>query len=259
MRSLGLSDAQIMELNTPYAYNSAPVEGTKESNTTKYIPAIFAGILLMAVFITGTMTFYSSLQEKKDKMVEILLSSIKPQELMQGKILGYFVLGVIQIGLWMGFGIPAAQIYFKIPVAQYIFVPELIPMMLFALGGYLMFSAMFVTLGATMEDVQSATNFQGIIMMIPMLPLFIIAPIISDPLGLVARIGTYFPLTNPGVMLMRLSLAKSIPTWELVISSIVLIATIVVVVKLSGKIFKTAILMYDKTASAKEMMKWMRD
>ncbi len=258
LKSLGINDSQIIGLNTPYAFSSAPVEGKIESEATKYIPAIFAGILLMAVFITGTMTFYSSLQEKKDKMVEILLSSIKPQDLMQGKILGYFVLGLMQIGVWMAFGIPAAQMYFKIPVAKYLFVPELIPMMLFALGGYLMFSAMFVTLGATMEDVQSATNFQGTIMMIPMFPFFLIVPIISDPSGLVAMVGTYFPLTTPGVMLMRLSLAKSIPAWEIIVSSLILIATIFAVVKLSGKLFKTAILMYDKTASAKEMIKWMR-
>jgi ABC-2 type transport system permease protein len=258
LKSFGMNDAQINEINTPYTFNTIPVEGKKESEKTKYIPAIFAGILLLAVFVTGTMTFYSSLQEKKDKMVEILLSSIKPQDLMQGKIIGYFVLGLMQIGVWMAFGIPAAQMYFKIPIAKYIFVPELIPMMLFALGGYLMFSAMFVTLGATMEDVQSATNFQGTIMMIPMLPFFLIAPIISDPSGLVAMVGTYFPLTTPGVMLMRLSLANSIPVWELLVSTVVLIATTIAVVKFSGKLFKTAILMYDKTASAKEMIKWLK-
>jgi ABC-2 type transport system permease protein len=258
LKSFGMNDAQINEINTPYTFNTIPVEGKKESEKTKYIPAIFAGILLLAVFVTGTMTFYSSLQEKKDKMVEILLSSIKPQDLMQGKIIGYFVLGLMQIGVWMVFGIPAAQMYFKIPIAKYIFVPELIPMMLFALGGYLMFSAMFVTLGATMEDIQSATNFQGTIMIIPMLPFFLIAPIISDPSGLVAMVGTYFPLTTPGVMLMRLSLANSIPLWELLVSTVVLIATTIAVVKFSGKLFKTAILMYDKTASAKEMIKWLR-
>lgn len=259
LKSFGVSDLDLADLNTPFAFHADPVEGQKESNPAKFIPAVFAAFLLIAIFITGTMTFYSSLQDKKDKMVEILLSSIRAEELMQGKIIGYFVLGLMQVGVWMAFGIPAAQMYFKIPVVKYLFVPELLPMMFFALGGYLMYSAVFVALGATMEDVQSATNFQSTIMILPMIPFFLIAPIMSDPSGMVARVGTYFPLTTPGVMLLRLSISQHMPVWELLLSGAVMLLAILGISKLAGKIFKAAILMYDKNASAKQVLDWVKE
>ena len=195
------------------------------------------------------MSFQSAIQEKKDKMVELVLSSIKAEELMRGKILGYFALGLVQVGVWLLFGIPLAQIYFKIPVLQYLLVPEIVPMAFFALAGYLMFSSIFVALGATMEDAQSGSSFQGMIFLIPMLPVFVIGPIIANPSGIIALVGSYFPLTAPGVMLARLSISDNIPYWEVLISALILMVTIMLIMKLAGKLFKIAILMYGKNAS----------
>lgn len=260
MEKLGLSKSQIDYLKQPYQVNVTPLtkKEAERSLPQKIIPAVFAGILFLTVFTSGTMTFQSALQEKKDKMVEIILSSVRATDLMQGKILGYFVLGLIQVGVWLLFGIPAAQFFFKIPILEYLFVPELLPMVFFSLAGYLLYSAIFVAIGATMEDAQSGSSFQGMIFLIPMLPLFVIGPIIANPSGIIARIGTFFPLTTPGVMLARLSISSQTPLWEILASGALLLLTTLLVMRLAGKLFKTAILMYGKNATFVEVIKWLR-
>ncbi|KUO65936.1 MAG: hypothetical protein APF84_01365 [Gracilibacter sp. BRH_c7a] len=260
LRTSGLSDNQIQYINQPLTISTSSIE-TKDIEKTlpeKAVPAIFAGILYFTIFTSGTMTFQSALQEKKDKMVELVLSSIKSEDLMQGKILGYFVLGLIQIAVWLTFGIPIAQIYFKLPILQYLLVPELIPMAFFALAGYLMYSSIFVAIGSTMEDMQSGSSFQGTVFLIPMLPVFVIGPILANPSGIIALFGTYFPLTAPGVMLARLSISGNLPLWEILISAVILLATIFLIMRLAGKLFRVAILMYGKDASFTEVIKWLR-
>jgi ABC-2 type transport system permease protein len=260
LKNLGLNDRQINYLNQAYQVNIKPLTTKTEERSLpeKIIPGVFAGILFLTVFTSGTMTFQSALQEKKDKMVELILSSVQAEDLMQGKILGYFVLGLIQVGVWLSLGIPAAQLIFKIPILQYLLVAELLPMVFFALAGYLLYSAIFVAIGATMEDAQSGSSFQGMIFLIPMLPLFVIGPIIANPSGAIARIGTFFPLTTPGVMLARLSISSQTPFWEILASGTILILTIILIMRLAGKLFKTAILMYGKNATFTEVIKWLR-
>ena len=91
-----------------------------------------------------------------------------------------------------------------------------------------------------------------------MLPLFVIGPIIVNPSGFAALVGTYFPLTTPGVMLARLSLSQHIASWEIILSGAILVLTVLLMMKLAGKLFKVAILMYGKNATFKEVVKWLR-
>ena len=224
----------------------------------KVIPAIFGGLIIMAVFITGMMTMQSAIVEKKDRMAEILLSSITPYSMMQGKILGYFVLGMIQVLSWLSFGLIAAYSVLKIPVLRYLFVPQMPLVLFFALAGYLLYAAILVSLGATIEDMATATNFQSMITMIPMLPIFFIAPVIVNPNGVIAQIGSYFPLTTPGVMLLRLTLSTTMTALDILLPALLLVFTVWLMMRLAGKIFKTGILMYGKNASPKEIWRWIR-
>lgn len=225
----------------------------------RLIPGVFAGMILISVFISGTMTFQSATQEKRDKMTEVLLSSVSARDLMQGKIIGYFFLGLIQVGVWAGVGLLVATYYFDVPVLEYLFVSELPLMLLYALVGYLMFSALFVSMGATINDIYSAGNFQGVLFIIPMLPIFFIGAIIQNPHGIVAQVGSYFPLSTPGVMLFRLVIASRVPIREIILSLSILVITTIVIMRLAGKIFKTALLMYGKNATPAEIFRWARE
>lgn len=223
----------------------------------RLIPGILAGLILFSSFISGTMTYNSATQEKRDKMTEVLLSSMKPVHLMQGKIIGYFVLGLIQVMVWAIIAFIVASVRIDISIVEYLFVRELPLMLLFALLGYLLFSSVFVSMGATVNDIYTAGTFQSLIFLLPMLPFFFIGAIINNPNGMVATVGSYFPLTTSGVMVFRLVLSSEIPRYEIIISLIILIVSTIIIMKLAGKIFKTALLMYGKNPSLKEIFKWV--
>src|SRR5690625_4509533 len=236
-------------------------EAEKESAADpleRIIPGAFAGVILFSIVITGMMIFQSASQEKKDKIAEIILSSVTPNELMQGKIIGYFVIGLIQVFVWIAISLPAIIWKFDIPIFEHLFVPELVVLLFIAVLGYLLFASIFVGLGATMEDISTSGNFQGMVLMLPFLPFIFFGPILSDPSGLIAKIGTYIPFTSPGVLLIRLSMLEEWPWVEIIVAIVILIISVWVFIKLAGKIFKTGILMYGKNASPKEIWKWLR-
>lgn len=224
----------------------------------RIIPGAFAGIVLFSIVITGMMIFQSASQEKKDKIAEIILSSVLPSELMQGKIIGYFVIGLIQVFVWISISLPAVLWKFDIPIFEHLFVPELAILLFIAVLGYLLFASIFVGLGATMEDISTSGNFQGMVLMLPFLPFIFLGPILNDPSGLIAKIGTYIPFTSPGVLLIRLSMLEEWPWLEIILAIVILIISVWVFIKIAGKVFKTGILMYGKNATPKEIWKWLR-
>lgn len=234
-------------------------EGSGESDPFKrLVPGVFAGVILFSIVITGMMIFQSASQEKKEKVAEIVLSSLTPEELMNGKIIGYFGLGIVQVFVWLLFAIPIIMWRFDFPVMEYLLVPETLLLLLIAIAGYLLFAAIFVGIGATVEDMTATSNFQGMVMMLPFLPAAIIGPVIADPSGMIAKIASYFPITSPAILLVRLSALEEWPWMEIIISLVVLALSIWLFMKLAGKIFKTGILMYGKNATPQEIWKWLR-
>src|SRR5690606_42080921 len=113
-------------------------------------------------------------------------------------------------------------------------------------------------IGATVEDISSTSNFQGILFMLPFLPFIFIAPVVSDPSGVIAQVGTFFPITTPGVLLVRLAMLETWPWVEIAIALVVLVLTIWLFMKLAGKIFKTSIFMYGKDATPIEIWIMLR-
>ncbi|SFD66143.1 ABC-2 type transport system permease protein [Lentibacillus persicus] len=274
MQQLGLSDEELAAVSMTIQFEettseqlTAEGEGTQTESSgflgedpfERVIPGAFAGIILFSIVVSGMYIFQSASSEKKDKIAEIILSSVTPGELMQGKIFGYFVLGMIQAAVFLVFAIPISLWQLDdVAILEYLLVPELILMVAIAILGYFLFAALFVGVGATMADMSSAGNFQGMVMMLPFIPFIFIGPVLSDPSGLVAQIGTYIPFTTPGVLLMRLVVMESWPWMEILIALAILAVSIWVFMKLAGKIFKTGILMYGKNATPGEIWKWIR-
>lgn len=221
------------------------------------VPGIFAGIILLSILYTGMMTFQSASQERKDKMAEIILSSLTPTELMQGKILGYFILGLIQVFVWIGIAIPFVVWKFDISILSYLFTFDTFIFLLFSILGYLLFAALFVGLGATIEDVSASGSFQGMVLMLPFVPLMFINSILQDPNSTVVKVVSYIPFTSPFVMIFRLTLAEDWIWWEIALSLTILSVSIWICTKLAGKIFKAGIQKYGKNATPKDIWKWM--
>src|SRR5690625_1581270 len=263
MDQLELTSEQSAALSSGVYFEEIAVETddeglASEDSLAKIVPAAFAGVIFISIVFTGMAIFQSASQEKKDKIAEIILSSLTPGELMQGKIIGYFVLGLIQTAVLLVFIVPFILFQTDIPILEYIFVPETILYVTLAVLNYLMFAAIFVGIGATMEDVSTAGNFQGIVMMLPFLPFLFIGPVIGDPSGLMAQIGTYIPFTAPGVLLLRLAILD-VWTWiEIIISLVIIVISTGLFIKLAGKIFQVGILMYGKNATPAEIWKWIK-
>ncbi|MGP4063706.1 ABC transporter permease [Oceanobacillus sp. M65] len=232
--------------------------GMDENPLQTLVPGIFGGFVLLSVVFTGMAIFQSASQEKKDKIAEIILSSLTPTELMQGKIIGYFALGLIQTLVSTVLLLPVFMWRLDEPLLEYLLVPELALYLLIAILGYLLFASIFVGIGATMADVTTAGNFQGFVMMLPFLPFVFIGPVLSDPSGLMAQIGTYIPFTSPAVLLLRLTTLEEWPWIEIGISLAILAISVWAFMKLAGKIFKVGILMYGKNATPGEIIKWLK-
>lgn len=271
LRQLGLSDEQLAEISRPFVFEQKSVdlidengnvieeeEASEEDFLKKAVPAGFAGIILFSIVVTSMMIFTSASQEKKDKIAEIILSSVTPGDLMQGKIVGYFVLGMIQALVILLLGIPFVIYQFDIPIAEYLFVPETLLFVLIAVLGYLLFAAIFVGIGSTMADISTAGNFQGLVIMLPFLPLFFLGPVIANPDGIIAQIATYIPFSSPGILILRMALLDEWPWLEIIIALAILILSIWLFMKLAGKIFKVGILLYGKNATPQEIWKWLR-
>ncbi|MGD6962488.1 ABC transporter permease [Fictibacillus phosphorivorans] len=238
--------------------NPSDKQSADDSSMERIIPGAFAGIVLFSIVMTGMMIFQSASQEKKEKVAEIVLSSVTPGDLMQGKIIGYFILGLVQVGTWLLLVVPIAAWRYELPVMEYLFVPELLLLLAISIAGYLMFAAIFVGIGATVEDMTATSNFQGIVMMLPFLPLIFIGPILANPSGIIAQVATYFPLTSPSILILRLSLLDEWPWVEIIFALVILLASIWLLMKLAGKVFKTGILLYGKNATPSEIWKWLR-
>lgn len=267
LSQLGLTNEQLVEISKPIVFEHTSVdeigkdrsEGDRVENLlTKAVPGVFAGVILFSIVITSMMIFTSASEEKKDKVAEIILSSVTPGELMQGKIVGYFVLGMIQAFVILLFGIPFVMFQFDFPIMEYLLVPETLLFTVIALLGYLLFAALFVGIGSTMADISTAGNLQGMVMLLPFLPVIFIGPVIANPSGIFAVIGSYIPFSSPGILILRLSMLDDWPWLEIIISLVILVAGIWLCMKLAGKIFKVGILLYGKNATPQEIWKWLR-
>lgn len=267
LSQLGLTDEQLQAISKPIVFEQTSVDEIDkddskdsglEETLKKAVPGIFAGIILFSIVITSMMIFTSASEEKKDKVAEIILSSVTPGDLMQGKIFGYFVLGMIQALVILLFGIPFAMFQFDFPIIEYLLVPQTLLFTVIALLGYLLFAALFVGIGSTMADISTAGNLQGMVMLLPFLPAIFIGPIIANPSGIFAIIGSYIPFSSPAILILRLSLLDEWPWLEIIISLVILIASIWLCMKLAGKIFKVGILLYGKNATPQEIWKWLR-
>lgn len=254
----GVERELVQELTAGARINPVSLDEGAGSMDFRLISAlIFGGGVFFLILTSGTMLMQSALKEKKEKMTEIILSSTSAKSLMAGKMVGHLMLGMIQIGVWFGIGLPLADYFFDFPVLEAFFNPALPLFILFGLLGYLLFAAVYIGVGATMEDLQSATNAQSMVFMLPVLPVIIAGPVFSNPTGVLARGATFFPLTAPIIAIARIALG-AIATWEIILSAAILILTSILLTALAARIFRVGMLMYGKSASPREVLRWLR-
>ena len=258
MATSNISQDQLAYVTAPAQVRQVALEEELEPQTMHMVVAmVFTILVFFLTFTSGAMLMQSALQEKRDRMAEVVLSSVKPSSLMQGKILGHFLLGLIQLAFWLALGLPIALYFIDFPVLEALKAANAPVILFYGLGGYLLFSALFIGLGATMEDMQSASNSQGMVMMLPMLSFLFLGPVISNPDGSIAVFASLFPFTSPAIMMMRSGLT-TVPLWQNLVAGALLVVTALLMSVMAAKIFRIGMLMYGKNATPKEVLKWLR-
>lgn len=233
-------------------------EGGKVSDldfiTTFFISIIFTLLLMMMVVYTGQMLVRSMIEEKSSRLIEMLVSSSTPDELLTGKIIGLSLLGLTQIMIWflIGISLVAGAL---IPPAAF---NNLFPMLLYFILGFLFYASLFVGIGSTVNTEQEAQQITTYLSLILMLPVVIAIPTIQNPDFIVTKIFSYIPLTIPTVMLFRLNVENV--TWlEIILTLSILVLSIFVVTKISAKIFRIGILSYGNKPTIKEILRWIKE
>ena len=262
--------------------------GNEETSATplKMGLGYIAGILIyFFIFFYAVQVMRGVIEEKTSRIVEVIISSVRPRQLMMGKILGIGLVGVVQFLIWV---ILSGTIYAVVSTLIYpdIFVqqvpaapstPNLIPMdqtnlfsminsinfpvilggfVFYFFGGYFLYSALFAALGSAIDQEADSQQF-----MLPVTAPMIIAittamNIIQDPNGPLAFWMSMIPLTSPISMMIRLPFG--VPLWQITLSALILLGTFFGVVALAGKIYRVGILMYGKKVTWKELYKWLK-
>lgn len=248
----------------------------------------FMGIIMyMTVFIYGMMVMRSVMEEKTSRIVEVMISSVRPFQLMMGKIIGVGAVGLTQVAIWavllplivvianLFFGFDASQMPSAAPppemngedaqlvmaqvmaevkrISWWLIFPLFI---LYFLGGYFMYSSLFAAVGSAMGDDLGEGQSLTIPITIPVvLAFYIMMVAVQAPHSSLAVWSSLFPLFSPIVMPARLAFDP--PAWQVALSIVLLLATAVFLVWLSGRIYRVGILMYGKKVTLKELGKWM--
>lgn len=268
-------------------------ETQARSSAVSTVMGFVLGMLLyMFLLVYGAMVMQSVIEEKNSRVLEVVVSSVRPFDLMMGKILGIASVAIVQILLWgvlvagagalilphlvpadilagaqaMQAGMPGAASQAGVDPAVlaalgtamdpgYIALIFLY-LVLFLLGGYLLYSAMFAAVGSSVDSVQDAQQLQTPIMIPIILAFFLAMTVMNDPNSPAAFWGSMIPFTSPIVMMARIPCG--IPAWQIILSLVLLYVTFTIMVWLAAKVYRVGIFMYGKKPTFRELYKWMR-
>lgn len=216
-------------------------------------PFFFVFLLVMAVFINGQLLLRSVIEERTNRMVEILLSTVSARELMTGKILGLGSLGMVQILFYLSIGV----IFGMVKGIEIVRFDELPILFIYFLTGYFFFASIYATLGTLFDNEQDAQQSMTIVSIIAMVPLMGSFYFMANPTALVTKILSFVPPMTPFMMILRINSDAAEP-WEIAATVVLMIVSVWGMMTLAGKIFRTALLMYGKRATLPEIWRWIR-
>jgi ABC-2 type transport system permease protein len=220
----------------------------------------FSILLYMSLLIIGQTTMQSVIEEKGSKIVEVILSSVSPKELMIGKILGSAITGVAQMAVWLGtiLAVSSSALIALPPEATLNIKPELaIFVMINFFIGLILFVGLFATIGAIFDTPQDASSGVMPIMMLIIIPFFIAISMMENPNKPYVEIASLFPFASIIVMPARMAIVD-VPLWQLILSIFISIATIIAVFPLAGKVYRVGILRTGKKPKWSEVIKWLK-
>ena len=276
-------DKQTQEVSLENTIDSD--EGSKKSYAgISYAVSFICGLLIyMMMMIYGTQVMRGVSEEKTNRIAEVIVSSVKPFQLMMGKILGIGAVGLTQFVIWIIILLSMQSI---IPVIFPDLISQLnssaqgssenismlteamqglsslpllkilLSFLFYFLGGYLTYASLFAAIGSVVNEDQQETQQLVFPVLMPIILGFVImTKAVNDPNSNIAVFGSIFPLTSPIVMMGRIT--YDVPFWQMSLSMLLLVASFFIFTWITGKIYRTGILMYGQKASWKTMIKWI--
>ncbi len=296
LKSMGVDPNLIDEVNPEVSIRTIKInkEGKEEISSAEAalgIGYVSSFLIYMFIFIYGAMVMRGVMEEKTSRVVEIIISSVKPFQLMMGKIIGVALVAFTQLALWIVFGTiimfaaqsfmgdtvtvqeqmiqtqnmnPEMQAAMNSNALNDILTPILnlpIALILFSfvfyfIGGYLLYSSLFAAIGGAVDNETDTQQFMLPITIPLILSLIVAQTVMQNPEGPAAFWFSVVPLTSPVVMMMRV--AYGVPAWELALSMILLILTFLATTWLAAKIYRVGILSYGKKVSYKDLWTWIK-
>ncbi|EDM44869.1 ABC transporter, permease protein, putative [unidentified eubacterium SCB49] len=295
LRQAGIDAAMIQDMHINIKAHQETYQGQETSEMGSILKLAFGGLagylLFMFIIIYGNMIMRSVIEEKTSRIIEVIISSVKPIKLLLGKIIGTSLAGVTQFVMWtilmfvlmtvvpLIFGIDAAEMQtpqqqelmqaageggIENGIAQFLIEANNLPLMnlvimflLFFIGGYLLYASLYAAIGAAVDSETDTQQFMMPILLPLILAVYVgIFTVMDNPHGTVSQIFSFIPFTSPVVMLMRIPFG--VPVWQQILSVVILFATFIGTVWFAAKIYRVGILMYGKKASYKELLKWLK-
>ena len=289
-------DLSLLEDSKTYVtINQETFEGVKSSKIGSLMKLVFGGaagyLLFMFIIIYGNMIMRSVIEEKTSRIIEVIISSVKPVQLMLGKILGTSLAGITQVAIWVVIGLiffVASSFIFGVDISQLqtsqeVLVTEalstpdsnekiqmlfnefstlpignlIVAFVLFFIGGYLLYSSLYAAIGAAVDNETDSQQFLFPVIMPLIIGVYVgVFTVVEDPHGTISTVFSYIPFTSPVVMLMRIPFGVSI--WEQLLSLTILFVTFIFTVWFAAKIYRVGILMYGKKPTYKDLYKWLK-
>lgn len=302
LKELEISPQGIKKLNQRFEMNIVNFSGQKNVKGISEIKAIIGGgfgyLIMMFIIIYGAFVMRSVIEEKTSRIIEVIISSVKPFQLMLGKIVGTSLAGITQFVIWiisagllsyvmlsfMGIEFDVInhqanisngaietleasaskdtlQLYIN-ELVQIPWVTLVVSFILYFSLGYLIYSSIYAAIGAAVDNETDTQQFVFPVITPLMLAIYVgFISVFDNPNGPIAVGFSLFPLTSPIVMMMRLPNGigdGGVPLWQLITSIVILMITFLLIVWLAAKIYRVGILMYGKKPSYKELYKWLR-
>jgi len=251
IENLGLVDRERL---TPGGQPAITAAQKVDRVRTFVVPAILMFSMFFVIMTSAPQLLNSVIEEKMNKISEVLLGSIAPFELMLGKLLGNAAIAMLLAGLYLGGGYGVALYY---GYADFVSAWLLLALGLYLFLAILLYGSLYMAVGAACNELKDAQSLMMPVMLLSMFPAFVWLPVLRNPSSALAVGFSLFPPASPFLMLMRLALHPAPPVWQVGLSLVLTILTALFCIWGAGKIFRTGLLMQGKTPSYRELARWV--
>jgi ABC-2 type transport system permease protein len=259
----GLGDTEIEAALKPVDMATFNPVGSGPSDPTTTFLSVFAMVMIMyvSVLLYGINVMRAVLDEKTSRIMEVMLSTATPNQMMVGKILGVGAVGLTQIAIWaLAVALPSLGLLAGPGALKGVISVKLLSYFpVFFLLGYALYSTMYAAIGALANSEQETQQLQFLVAMPLILSVIVLVQVLQHPETPLGTWASFFPFTSPLIMFARIALASdAVPTWQIAVSLALLVATIYGLILLCGRIYRVGILMYGKRPTLPEIVKWIK-